>query len=62
MAIPSNSKSDTWRNHAVKANLKAFLPFAVLPACAGRMVAPGTWIFSDEPQIRLAGERVLIVT
>jgi Glycosyl hydrolase family 115 len=28
----------------------------------GDMVAPGTWIFSDEPQIRLAGERGLIIT
>jgi hypothetical protein len=28
----------------------------------GNMVAPGTWIFPDEPQIRLAGKRGLIVT
>ncbi|HXH48370.1 MAG TPA: glycosyl hydrolase 115 family protein, partial [Terriglobia bacterium] len=28
----------------------------------GDMVAPGTWIFSDEPQIKLAGERGLIIT
>ncbi len=28
----------------------------------GNMVAPGTWIFSDEPQIKLAGERGLIIT
>jgi hypothetical protein len=28
----------------------------------GDMVAPGTWIFSDEPQIKLAGGRGLIVT
>ncbi|HVH70078.1 MAG TPA: glycosyl hydrolase 115 family protein [Candidatus Dormibacteraeota bacterium] len=28
----------------------------------GNMVAPGTWIFSDEPQIKLAGERGLILT
>ena len=28
----------------------------------GNIVAPGTWIFSDEPQIALAGTRGLIVT
>ncbi|HLH52629.1 MAG TPA: glycosyl hydrolase 115 family protein [Verrucomicrobiae bacterium] len=28
----------------------------------GDMVAPGTWIFPDEPQIKLAGERGLIIT
>ena len=28
----------------------------------GNTVAPGTWIFSDEPQIALAGKRGLIVT
>jgi hypothetical protein len=28
----------------------------------GNIVAPGTWIFSDEPQIRLAAKRGLIVT
>jgi hypothetical protein len=28
----------------------------------GNIVAPGTWIFSDEPQIALAGARGLIVT
>ena len=28
----------------------------------GNMVAPGTWIFPDEPQIKLAGERGLIIT
>lgn len=28
----------------------------------GNMVAPGTWIFPDEPQIRLAAKRGLIVT
>jgi hypothetical protein len=28
----------------------------------GNMVAPGTWIFPDEPQIKLAGQRGLIVT
>jgi hypothetical protein len=28
----------------------------------GNIVAPGTWIFPDEPQIRLAGKRGLIVT
>ncbi len=28
----------------------------------GNMVAPGTWIFPDEPQIQLAGKRGLIVT
>lgn len=28
----------------------------------GNMVAPGTWIFPDDPQIKLAGERGLIIT
>jgi Glycosyl hydrolase family 115 len=28
----------------------------------GDMVAPGTWIFSDEAQIKLAGERGLVIT
>src|SRR5262249_18885017 len=28
----------------------------------GNIVAPGTWIFSDEPQLALAGKRGLIVT
>ena len=28
----------------------------------GNMVVPGTWIFPDDPQIKLAGERGLIVT
>jgi hypothetical protein len=28
----------------------------------GNMVAPGTWIFPNEPQIRLAGKRGLIIT
>jgi Glycosyl hydrolase family 115 len=28
----------------------------------GNVVAPGTWIFSDEPQIALAGKRGLILT
>jgi hypothetical protein len=28
----------------------------------GNMVCPGTWIFPDEPQIRLAGKRGLIVS
>ena len=28
----------------------------------GNMVAPGTWIFPDEPQVKLAAERGLIVT
>lgn len=28
----------------------------------GDMVAPGTWIFPDDPQIKLAGERGLIIT
>ena len=28
----------------------------------GNMVAPGTWIFPDEPQIKLAGQRGLILT
>ncbi|MCL5006517.1 MAG: glycosyl hydrolase 115 family protein [Acidobacteria bacterium] len=28
----------------------------------GNMVCPGTWIFPDDPQIKLAGERGLIVT
>ncbi len=28
----------------------------------GNMVAPGTWIFPDDPQVKLAGERGLILT
>lgn len=28
----------------------------------GNIVAPGTWIFSSDPQIKLAGERGLIIT
>jgi hypothetical protein len=28
----------------------------------GNIVAPGTWIFPDEPQVRLAGKRGLIIT
>jgi len=28
----------------------------------GNMVAPGTWIFPDDPQVKLAGKRGLIVT
>ena len=36
--------------------------FETILRLKGNMVAPGTWIFPDEPQIKLAGERGLIVT
>jgi hypothetical protein len=36
--------------------------FETILRLKGNMVAPGTWIFSDEPQIKLAGMRGLIVT
>jgi hypothetical protein len=36
--------------------------FETILRLKGNMVAPGTWIFSDEPQIKLAGKRGLIVT
>jgi hypothetical protein len=36
--------------------------FETILRLKGNMVAPGTWIFSDEPQIKLAGQRGLIVT
>jgi hypothetical protein len=36
--------------------------FETILRLKGDMVAPGTWIFSDEPQIKLAGQRGLIVT
>ena len=28
----------------------------------GNMISPGTWIFPDDPQVKLAGERGLIIT
>ncbi len=36
--------------------------FETILRLKGNMVAPGTWIFPDEPQIKLAGQRGLIVT
>jgi hypothetical protein len=36
--------------------------FETILRLKGNMVAPGTWIFSDEPQIKLAGQRGLMVT
>jgi hypothetical protein len=36
--------------------------FETILRLKGNMVAPGTWIFSNEPQIKLAGQRGLIVT
>jgi hypothetical protein len=36
--------------------------FETILRLKGNMVAPGTWIFPDEPQIKLAGKRGLIVT
>lgn len=36
--------------------------FETILRLKGNMVAPGTWIFPDDPQIRLAGERGLILT
>ena len=36
--------------------------FETILRLKGNMVAPGTWIFSNEPQIKLAGQRGLILT
>jgi hypothetical protein len=36
--------------------------FETILRLKGNIVAPGTWIFSDEPQIKLAGKRGLILT
>ena len=36
--------------------------FETILRLKGNMVAPGTWIFPDEPQIQLAGKRGLILT
>ena len=36
--------------------------FETILRLKGNMVAPGTWIFPDEPQIKLAGARGLILT
>lgn len=36
--------------------------FETILRLKGNMVAPGTWIFSDDPQVKAAGERGLIVT
>lgn len=36
--------------------------FETILRLKGDMVAPGTWIFPDEPQIKLAGQRGLILT
>ncbi|MGH9513006.1 MAG: glycosyl hydrolase 115 family protein [Terriglobales bacterium] len=36
--------------------------FETILRLKGNMVAPGTWIFPDEPQVKLAAERGLIVT
>jgi len=36
--------------------------FETILRLMGNMVAPGTWIFPDEPQIKLAGKRGLILT
>ena len=36
--------------------------FETILRLKGDMVCPGTWIFSDEPQISLAGERGLVIT
>ncbi len=36
--------------------------FETILRLKGNMVAPGTWIFPDEPQVRLAGKRGLIIT
>lgn len=36
--------------------------FETILRLKGNMIAPGTWIFSDEPQIKLAGQRGLIIT
>ncbi len=36
--------------------------FETILRLKGNMVAPGTWIFPDDPQVKLAGERGLILT
>jgi hypothetical protein len=36
--------------------------FETILRLKGNIVAPGTWIFPDEPQVKLAGKRGLIVT
>jgi hypothetical protein len=36
--------------------------FETILRLKGNMVAPGTWIFPDEPQVKLAGKRGLIIT
>jgi hypothetical protein len=36
--------------------------FETILRLKGNMVAPGTWIFPDDPQVKLAGERGLIIT
>jgi hypothetical protein len=36
--------------------------FETILRLKGDMVTPGTWIFSDEPQVKLAGQRGLIIT
>ncbi len=36
--------------------------FETILRLKGNMVVPGTWIFPDDPQVKLAGERGLIVT
>jgi hypothetical protein len=36
--------------------------FETILRLKGNMVAPGTWVFPDEPQVELAGPRGLIVT
>lgn len=36
--------------------------FETILRLKGNIVAPGTWIFPDDPQVKLAGERGLIIT
>jgi Glycosyl hydrolase family 115 len=36
--------------------------FETILRLKGNMVAPGTWIFPDDPQVKLAGKRGLIIT
>lgn len=36
--------------------------FETILRCRGNMVIPGTYLFSDEPQIRLAGRRGLVIS
>ena len=36
--------------------------FETILRLKGNMIAPGTWIFPDDPQVKAAGERGLIVT